>query len=325
MTSGFPWLARLLDYGAWGLLLLVGLFFSLTSDSFFSWSNLSNICVQASSTILVATGMTFVLLTAGVDLSVGATMFIAAAIAGKLATSGSSFFTCALAMIAVGVLIGLANSVLITRLRIIPFVVTLAMLYIGRGLGLWITETRAINLPSSFLEFGSGRVFGIPLPIMLVIFVVTFGQLVLSRTPFGRHVMAIGHSRENADQAGIATSRVLTIVYGIAGLTASLGALISLGQLGTVSPTFGDNREFTAIAAAVIGGTSLFGGRGSVFPGAVLGALLIQSVENGLVIVNADPYLYPMIISSIIFVAVLIDGARANLVERLQRRPIFPA
>lgn len=319
-TSG---LVAVLEHGAWGLLILVWLVFSLSTEAFLSASNLANICVQASSTMLVATGMTFVLLTAGVDLSVGAIMFVAAAVAGKLAAAGQPFAVCIAAMLGLGLLYGFFNGMLISRLRLIPFVVTLATLYIGRGLGLWITETRAINLPAAFLDFGSQRLWSIPLPIVIVAVTVALGQMVLTRTAFGRHVVAIGHDRASAERAGIATNRVLLTVYILAGFLAALGALISLGQLGTVSPTFGENREFTAIAAAVIGGTSLFGGRGSVFPGAVLGALLIQSVENGLVILNANPYLYPLVISGIIFTAVLIDGVRTRLVARLQRRPVF--
>ena len=312
-----------LEQGAWALLLLVWLVFSLQSEAFLSWSNLTNTCVQASSAVLVATGMTFVLLTAGVDLSVGACMFLVAAIAGKLAVAGTPFIACVAAMLGVGILFGLINATIITRLQIIPFVATLATLYIGRGLGLWITQTRAINLPDAFLQLGSVRLASLPLPIVIVMAVTTAGQLMLSRTTLGLQIMAIGHDRESAERAGIPTRRVLVVVYGLAGLLAALGALISLSQLGTVSPTFGENREFTAIAAAVIGGTSLFGGRGSVIPGAVLGALLIQSVENGLVIINADPYLYPIVVSGIIFVAIFLDGVRNRLVQKMQRRPIF--
>ena len=313
----------LLDHGVWLLLLFVVCVFAGLSEDFATWSNFSNVFVQAASTMIVATGMTFVLLTAGVDLSVGAIMFLSAAVAGKLAVAGSPFAACVLGILAVAMLFATINAWMVTRLGIVPFVVTLGTLYMGRGIALWLTETRAINLPATFLAVGSSKAVGVPVPILIAVAAVGVSQCVLTFTVFGRHVLAIGHDHDVAKKAGIQTQRVLFSVYVLAGLFAGIGALISLGQLGTVSPTFGEGREFTAIAAAVVGGTSLFGGRGTVFPGTVLGALLTQTVENGLVLLNADPYLYPMIISSIIFTAVLLDGLRNRLLEACERRPIF--
>ena len=132
----------------------------------------------------------------------------------------------------------------------------------------------------------------------------------------------MGNNLGAAKKAGLNTSRLLGSVYLISGVCAALGCILSLTQLGAVSPTFGTNREFAAIAAAVLGGTSLFGGRGAVFPGTVLGAVLIQSVESGLVILNADPYLYPLVTSAIIFLAVLTDSVRTTLLARLGQRRI---
>jgi ribose transport system permease protein len=224
--------------------------------------------------------------------------------------------------VAIGLLCGALNAFFITRLRLIAFIVTLATLYLGRGFALWLTETRAMNLPASFLALGTDRALGIPLPIWLMTTVLALAQLVLTRTPFGRQVYAVGQDLEGARKAGIGVSRILASVYVISGFCAALGGILALAQLGSVSPTFGTNKEFSAIAAAVLGGTSLFGGRGKVFPGTLLGAVLIQSVENGLVIVNADPYLYPLVTSAIIFVAVLTDSLRDALLARLRRRKI---
>jgi len=147
---------------------------------------------------------------------------------------------------------------------------------------------------------------------------------VLTRTPFGRQIYAVGNDADGARKAGINVTRILFAVYVICGVCAALSGLVSLTQTGAVSPSFGQQKEFTAIAAAVLGGTSLFGGRGSVFPGTVLGAVLIQTVENGLVILNADPYLYPLVTSGIIFAAVLLDSVRARLLEKLNRRRVRP-
>jgi ribose transport system permease protein len=296
--------------------------FGVLSPQFFTGQNLMNVGVQASSNAIVAIGMTFVLLTAGVDLSVGATMFIAAAVAGKMVLGGCSFPLAIAAMLGVGAAGGAMNALLITRVGVMPFVVTLATLYVGRGLALWITQTRAMNLPESFLQLGAVQVAGVPLPIAVCAVVLLLAQVTLTRTPFGRQIYAIGADLDAARKAGLNTNRILFCVYLICGICAALGGTIALAQIGAVSPKFGENREFTAIAAAVLGGTSLFGGRGKVFPGTVIGALLIQSVENGLVMLNADPYLYPLITSAIIFVAVLLDSARGGMIARLSRRKI---
>lgn len=307
---------------AW-LFVAVLLLFGLLSPRFLTAANLTNLLVQASSTVVVGVGLTFVLLTAGVDLSVGSIMFVAAAVAGKLALGGASLPLILFAILAVGLAAGLINALLVTRLGILAFVATLGTLYVGRGFGLWLTQTRAMNLPESLLTLGTAKLAGVPLPLVIAGSTVALAHLVLVRTPFGRQVLAVGNNREAARKAGLDTRRLLATVYGISGLCAAIGGILSLAQLGAVSPTFGTNREFTAIAAAVLGGTSLLGGRGGVFPGTVLGAVLIQSVENGLVILNADPYLYPIVTAGLIFLAVLLDSLRGRLLAHWNRRKIF--
>jgi ribose transport system permease protein len=296
--------------------------FGLLSPKFFTLPNLLNILIQSSSTVIVATGMTFVLLTAGVDLSVGAIMFVAAAVAGKMVLGGAPLGLALAVILLIGLACGAINAFLVAKLSLIPFIVTLATLYLGRGFALWLTQTRAMNLPASFLRIGTDRYLGLPCPIWILALVVAAAHVVLTRTPFGRQVYAVGQDVEAARKAGINTNRIVAAVYLISGFCAALGGILALAQLGSVSPTFGTNKEFSAIAAAVLGGTSLFGGRGNVFPGTVLGAVLIQSVENGLVIVNADPYLYPLVTSAVIFVAVLTDGIRSGLLAKLSRRKI---
>jgi ribose transport system permease protein len=322
VTSSRPLLLAL-NHATLILFALVLAVFSVLSPRFFTGDNLVNLLVQSSSTAVVGIGMTFVLLTAGVDLSVGAIMFVSAGIAGKLLLGGSSLPVALFAIVGIGLLFGLVNALLVTRLSIIAFIATLGTLYVGRGFGLWLTETRAMNLPESFLHIGTARWLTVPVPLWIFAVVLFVAHLTLTRTPFGRQVYATGHSVESARKAGVNTGIILGTVYVISGFCAAVGGILSLSQLGSVSPTFGTNREFTAIAAAVLGGTSLFGGRGAVFPGTVLGAVLMQSVENGLVILNADPYLYPLITSAIIFLAVLIDSQRTRLLTRLNRRKVY--
>ncbi len=306
---------RLLEFAPLFMFMVVLAFFGAQSSRFLEPRNLVNILVQASSTGIVAVGMTFVLLTAGVDLSVGAIMFVAAAVAGKMALAGLSLPFSLLAMLVVGWLVSAFNALFIARLRVPAFIVTLATLFIGRGLGLWITETRAMNLPDSFLQFGSARFLSVPVPAWLFGMAVVLAHLVLTHTSFGRQIFAVGHDAEMARKAGIRTEMVMAKVYLISGTCAAVAALVTLGQLGAVSPKFGEQKEFAAIAAAVLGGTSLFGGRGNVLPGTLLGAVLIQTIENGLVMTNANPYLYPMITSVVIFVAVFFESLR-NRVSR---------
>ena len=305
------------------LFLCVLAVFALLSENFLTPQNLTNLLVQASSTTVVAVGMTFVLLTAGVDLSVGAVMFVTAAVAGKVIGHGGGLAIAILAILFTGVVSGAVNAVMVTWLRLIPFIATLGTLYIGRGLGLWITQTRAMNLPESWLQLGSERLLRVPIPIWISAAVLAISHVVLTRTPFGKQLYAVGHDLEAARKAGINTRFLLTSVYVISGLCAAIGAIISLTQLGAISPSFGENREFTAIAAAVLGGTSLFGGRGGVFPGTFLGALLIQTIQNGLVIIGTDVYLYPLITSAVIFLAVLLDSIRTHLMRKWSRRLIY--
>ena len=300
---------------------LVGTFAAM-SGSFFTRENFVHILVQSSAVAVVSIGMTFVLLTAGIDLSVGSVMFLTSAIAGRLVVKAGWPIALALpAMLAAGMLCGLASGLLVVRLRMAPFVVTLAMLFIARGLGLWITETRAINLPDAFRRLATEAILGVPPPVLITLFVLAAAHLALTRTVFGRQLYALGNDRAAAEKAGVRVSRLLVGVYVICGACAAIGGMITLAQLAAVSPNLGQGRELDAIAAAVLGGTSLFGGRGSAI-GSVLGAVLVETISNGLNVIDADPYVYPVITGAVIFMAVLMDSLRHQRVAALGRRKI---
>jgi ribose transport system permease protein len=224
-------------------------------------------------------------------------------------------------MVLVGLGCGLANGLLVTRLRMAPFILTLAMLFVARGAGLWITETRAINLPDTFRQLATEPILGVPATVWLLALVLVLAQWVLRRTPFGRQLYAVGHDPEKARRAGVRVDRILLWVYVICGAGAALGGMIALAQLASVSPNLGQGHELAVIAAAVLGGTSLFGGRGSAL-GSVLGAILVETVRNGLNVIDADPYIYPVITGAIIFAAVLIDSVRQGRLDILRRRNI---
>lgn len=307
------------------LYMAVVIVFTWLAPHFLSVPNFVNILVQCSAVAVAAVGMTFVLLTAGIDLSVGSVMFLAGSIAGTLVVRvGWPIPAALLAMIGAGCAAGAVNGLLITRLRMAPFVVTLAMLFVARGLGLWITETRALNLPDAFRQLATARILGVPSPVWILLLVLVAAHFLLSSTVFGRQLYAIGHNREAAEKAGIRVSRRLLQVYVLSSLCAAIGGMIILAQLAAVSPNLGQGRELDVIAAAVLGGASLFGGRGTAW-GSVLGAALVETVRNGLNLINADPYIYPVITGAIIFTAVLLDSTRHARLARLRRRKIQPA
>lgn len=297
---------------AWVLAVVCVVFASLT-PTFLTAENLANVLVQSAAVGVAAAGMTFVLATAGVDLSVGAVMFLGAAVCGWLTAHGSPWWLAASAMLLVGPAAGFLHGLAVTRLRVAPFAVTLASLFVARGLGLWVSRTRAMNLPDDFRLLAGDLPGGLPVPVVVLGVVLAVGQWVLSRTPFGRRVLAVGHDPSAARKAGVDADRVLVWVYVISGFCAAGGGLVALAQLGAVSPTFGRDREFDAIAAAVLGGASLSGGRGTVLPGALVGAVTIQAVSNGLNLIDADPYVYPVVTGGIVFLAVLMDGVRGRL------------
>jgi ribose transport system permease protein len=306
------------------LFALIFILFGLLSHRFLQWESLQNVVKQASYIGIMSVGMTLVLLTAGIDLSVGSTMYVSAIVAGLLINRyGFSLMPALTACLAIGGFVGAVNAFFITRLKIMPFIVTLATMVSGRGVGLLLTRSRAVAFPDAVVRMGSVELGGIlPLPILFFAMVVLAAHLFLNHLPLGRQFYAVGFDQETARKAGIPTTRVLASAYIFCGLTAALGGFISVAQLGIVNAGFGKGDEFDAIAAAVLGGTSLFGGIGSVFPGTVIGAVLIQMVWSGLVFAQVDLYLQPLIFAAILFLAVLLDSVRSRYLIKLRRRNI---
>ena len=310
------------------VLLFVAVFvlFGLLEPTFFRGKTLETIVSQSAITGILAVGMTFVLLTAGIDLSVGATMYLAAVIMGKLLGSDAGFLLALVLCALVGLAFGTVNAFVITRLRVVAFIVTLAMMFVGRGIGVSISKSEAVNFPESVREFASQKIgtpiWDIPLPIVVFAVVALVAHVVLTRTAFGRQTYAVGNDAEAAEKAGINTRRIIAGAYVICGACAGLAAVVAAAQLGNASPGFGEQKEFDAISAAVLGGTSLFGGRGNIFPGTIIGALLIQTVAVGLVFTGVDIYYLDMVTALTIFVAVFIDALRTRKLAKLERRAI---
>jgi len=294
--------------------------FALQSSQFFTIANLGAVLMQSSWLIAIAVGANFVLLTAGVDLSVGSTMYLAA-VAICLLLGHAPISLSVAASLVVGSVFGMINASLIVRLGLPTFIVTLATLFIGRSTGLFFTSTRIVYASSSLAEFGRATFLRIPTALWLASVAVGIAWLLLNRTPFGLYVRSIGADADGARRAGVPTRAVTFWVYVLGGAFSGLGGFISLSQTSAASGAFGQNSEFLAIAAAVLGGTSLFGGRGNVWA-PVIGAILISTVQNGLVLIDANPYAYPVITGCVIFVAALLDSGRLRLQARLERRRV---
>jgi ribose transport system permease protein len=314
------WIGTALRWAPAILFLLLTITFSRLSGRFFSLENFEAILVQSSSLVVVALGINFVLLSAGVDLSVGAIMYLSAVTVGMGVPHAPVWF-CMLLAVLVGGLFGAINASLIVRLGLPAFIATLALLFAGRGLGLFFSSTRIVYASRAVADFGREAVWGIPVPLWTALAAVLASGLLLNRTAFGPFLRSIGADAEGARRAGVPTKAVTWRVYVLCGAFAGLGGFISLSQTSAASGSFGQNAEFLAIAAAVLGGTSLFGGRGHLWA-PVTGAILIMTVQNGLVMINANPYAYPVITGAVIFLAALLDSIRAHLQSRSERRAI---
>lgn len=304
--------------------LIIFLYFGLQAPRFIGVESIANIVKQASFTGVVAVGMTFVLLTAGIDLSVGSNMYLSAMSAGYLLQNPAfqNGWGVALAIAAgllTGVAFGAVNGFCVVVLGITPFLATLATLVAGRGLGTAITESFGIEYPASYLAFGASSIFGIPMPIIVFAVVVLVAHIVLSRSQFGRQIYAVGNDAEVARKAGIDVNRVVFSVYVICGLCAAIGGVTLIALIGRLNQTFGVGREFEVITSAVLGGTSLFGGAGFAF-GSVIGSTLVQTVQSGMIFIGVNLYLQPMVLAGIIFLAVLIDALRTARLAKLRRR-----
>ncbi|MEM8854965.1 MAG: ABC transporter permease [Pseudomonadota bacterium] len=300
------------------------LLFGLQSPDFLTVESLGNIVKQASFIGIAAVGITFVLLTRGIDLSVGSVMYLGPLIAGfAMRDLGVGVAGGLATAVLAGLAMGALNALFIVRFNIAPFIVTLSTLFFFRGAGTWMTSSRQFDFDRSMLDFGLTHIAGIPLPVIVFALVVLAAHIVLSRTAFGRQIYAVGADPEVARKAGIRRGHVTFRVYMISAACASLAGFILIAQIGRLDVAFGEGREFDVIAAAVLGGASLFGGIGTAI-GAAVGAILIQTVKMGLVFTNVNLYLQPIALGAVIFLAVLIDSIRVLRLRQARRRTIRP-
>jgi ribose/xylose/arabinose/galactoside ABC-type transport system permease subunit len=290
-------------------IVLESIFFAVYAPQFLSLPNLINIALSIAITGILAVGMTAVILTGGIDLSVGSVAALAGIVAAMAAASSApgAVALAALAALGVGLAVGLFNGVMVARFRVPPFVVTLAMLTICRGLAFVITDGRSISdLPPGFGLFGREVFLRVPVPVWLMLLVFAAGWFVLKRMTFGRYVYAVGGNREAAFLAGVNIKGVTLLVYVLNGLLVGLAGLVLASRLGAGVPNAGNQYELDVIAAVVVGGTSLNGGRGSVIA-TLWGAVFIGVLNNGLNLANVDPYTQRIALGVVILLAVLAD------------------
>jgi inositol transport system permease protein len=295
--------------------------FALIEPRFLSQINLTNVLREVSITGLIAIGMTFVILTAGIDLSVGSLLAIAGLTAALVAKGGTEnrfqvgaeealgygWFAAMLAAVAVGVIGGWIQGLGITRLKVPPFVVTLGGLAAYRGAALLIAGGGPISgFDQGFVWWGKGKIFEVPVPVIVFLLFGIVAHVVLRYTRYGRQIYAVGSNTEAARLAGLRVRRLILSVYVIVGFFAGLAGFVLAARLNSAEAVAGQGYELRVIASVVIGGTSLFGGQGSVF-GTVIGSILIGVLYNGLVLMNVSSYIQQIIIGVIIVLAVAFD------------------
>jgi ribose transport system permease protein len=299
-----------------GALIVIFVFLSVVSPAFLTVNNLFNVGVQISVTAIIAVGMTLVIITAGIDLSVGSVAALSG-VAGAIAMVNFGFPTVPgiIVGVAVGAAVGFVNGFLVTAANLTPFIATLGMLTAARGLVFVISNGVAVfGAPSSFRLLGQGAIGPIPVPIIALVVVAVAGHFVLSRTKLGRYSYAIGSNPEAARLSGVPIKRYLLLVYVISGALAGFGGMIAASQVNSGQPNYGIGLELDVIAAAVIGGASLFGGQGTIF-GTLIGAFLIALIRDGSVLLGVNTFYQQIIIGVVIWLAVYWDQFRRSKIQ----------
>lgn len=294
------------------VLLVLVVFMLIKAPNFGTVSNLFNVARSISISAILAAGMTFVIITTGIDLSVGSTIAVSGCIAVLAAQQGLNPLLAILLGMVIGALIGLINGFLIAYCNFAAFIVTLGTMTFMRGLAYTITGGLPIvDNGLNFRALGNGYLFHVPIPFIVMIIVYVVMWIVLDKTKYGSHVYAVGGNAEAARLAGINVKGVLLSVYVIAGLCAGLAGCIFAARVVSAQPTAGDGYEMDAIAAAVLGGTSLMGGKGKI-PGTLIGAIIFGVLTTGLVLMNVPFFTQQLVKGIVIIIAVLIDGLKEN-------------
>ena len=308
------YIQKITDFSLVIVFIIEVIIFSQFSPYFFSTGNLLNVTLQASITAIIAAGMTFVILTAGIDLSVGSLVAFSGVLTASLLKIDLPLYLVFIIAIFGGLIFGFLSGwlagIFVTKFNITPFIVTLALMTIWRGAAFVYTQGRPVwELPDAFSFLGEGRILGIPFPTIIMIFVFIVSHIVLTKTKFGRYVYAVGGNIEAARLAGINTNFILISVYIISGVLSAVSGILLASRVNSGQPNAGLMYELDVIAAVVVGGTSLFGGRGTII-GTFIGAMLIAVLRNGLNLLNVGSYVQQIVVGVVILLAVLLDQLR---------------
>ncbi len=311
-------LQLVMKYGVYSIFIVIFIIFAFSNPRFISGSNLMLILEQSAPYMIGVIGMSFVMLDGGIDISAGSNMYLSSAISALLmmkmyAANGEIHGVAQYALLMVipllvGALIGTFNGLMISRFRIVPFIVTLITTSIARGIGMFITDMQLITINNLGFKFNDKSLFGISMLVYIAVFVMLIFHCVQRYTTYGCQLKAQGNNHEAAQKLGINTTRNTLAAYIICGALCGFAGIMLAGESGGVPTSFAEGYEFILIPAAVLGGISLFGGKGTVLPGCIIGMLLINTIVNGLAMMSANPYVYTIVRGVIIFIAVMVDS-----------------
>lgn len=309
------YLGKISQYGIYAAFVILCILFAVSSPVFLSAGNIMNIVRQISFNAILAMGMTTVIITGGIDLSVGSVLAIAAVVSASFIKMAGPVLPVPAAIL-IGLLIGAGcgffNGLFVTKGKLPPFIVTMVTMTMARGAAQLFTKGRPVSgLLDGFTYLGAGFLFGIPVPIYLLLIVVIITYFILNRTRLGRYLYAVGGNEAAAEASGIKVQKIKMFAYIYSGILAAFVGLILTARLNSASPVVGNGYELDAIAASVIGGTSMEGGKGRVM-GVLIGALIIGTISNGLDILNVSSYWQQIVKGLIILAAVLIDRKAAK-------------
>ncbi|MBI6037878.1 ABC transporter permease [Clostridium perfringens] len=288
-------------------LVLLCIVITIVTPNFLSVSNITNVFTQVSVNAIIAIGMTFVILTGGIDLSVGSTLAISGAVGASIVKSTGNVFLAIIVAAVIGIAVGLINGLLVSKGKLQAFIVTLATMTIFRGATLVFTDGTPISkLPEAFVKIGNGKIGFMPIPVIITIIIAIIAVYALSQTRFGRYLYSLGGNEDASRLSGINTDKIKTLVYVVSGFASAIAGVIITSRIGSASPNAGTGFELDAIAAVVIGGTSLAGGEGTI-TGTLIGALIIGVLNNGLNLMNVSPFYQSIVKGLVILIAVLLD------------------
>jgi ribose transport system permease protein len=306
---------KLIRYIAIAVLFAV---FSVTANNFFTMRSVLSLALQTSAITIMGIGETFAIITAGIDLSIGSVIALSGTVAVMAANAGAPIWLSMIIGLLVGVICGLLNGLMITKIKLPPFIATLGMMMVARGVALTITNAMAFPAPEAFGQLGNGAIFGtgpqfpgISYPVLIMIAVAIIFSFILSKTRLGRYTYAVGSNEEAARRAGINVNRVKNITYIFSGLLAALVGIILASRMATSQPNSATGYEMNAIAAAVIGGTSLMGGVGTI-GGTVIGSFIIGILTVGLTMQGANYFMQQIVIGLVVIGAVTVDQLRGR-------------